>query len=40
MNMADPHPWIDGGHAQGVFFEDNRLGHRHILAVGPFDPHM
>ncbi len=40
VDMPDPYPGIDGGHAQGFFLEGNWLGHRQILAVGAFDPHM
>jgi hypothetical protein len=38
--MADPHPGIDGGKAQGLLFERQWLGHGFILAVAACAPMM
>ena len=45
MDMADPHPGVDGGHAQGFFLDLDGLGHGHPwlhswLAGLAFDTHM
>jgi hypothetical protein len=38
--MADPYPWIDGGHLQGGIVDGLGLRHGFVLALGSFDHHM
>src|SRR5581483_6771982 len=40
MDMADPHPRVDGGELQSLFIKAFWLNHGSILALWAFAPHM